>query len=253
MAELKTNQKIAVVGGGPGGYAAAFLAADLGMKFTLIDNEINPGGVCLYRGCIPSKALLHVAKLIDEAKHATNWGITFQPPQDRSRPPARVQRRRRQEIDRRTRPAFEAAQGQLRAGQGEPRRFLHHARREGSRRRRDAALRQASSSRPDRVRPSFRPSISARRASWIPPARSTSRTFPKRLLVVGGGYIGLELGSVYAAVGSKVTVVEMTAGLLPGADRDLVAPLQKRLSGMFEAIMLNTTVTGSKTPAAASK
>src|ERR1019366_10227905 len=80
MAET-TNLHIAVVGGGPGGYAAAFLAADLGMTVTLIDVEINPGGVCLYRGCIPSKALLHVAKLIEEAKHATNWGVTFQPPQ----------------------------------------------------------------------------------------------------------------------------------------------------------------------------
>ena len=71
---------IAVVGAGPGGYAAAFLAADLGMKVTLIDQEINPGGVCLYRGCIPSKSLLHVAKLIDESRHAKNWGIEFGEP-----------------------------------------------------------------------------------------------------------------------------------------------------------------------------
>src|SRR6185503_18770342 len=71
---------IAVVGGGPGGYAAAFLAADLGLKVTLIDPEANPGGVCLYRGCIPSKALLHVAKLIEEAKHAEAWGVSFGSP-----------------------------------------------------------------------------------------------------------------------------------------------------------------------------
>src|SRR5256885_2255322 len=74
------NLNIAVIGGGPGGYAAAFLAADLGMKVTLIDPEQNPGGVCLYRGCIPSKALLHIAKLIDESRHATNWGIEFGEP-----------------------------------------------------------------------------------------------------------------------------------------------------------------------------
>src|SRR3569833_1402121 len=80
MAEIKTNQNIAVIGGGPGGYAAAFLAADLGMNVTLVDMEVNPGGVCLYRGCIPSKALLHVAKLIEEAKHSTNWGVTFDAP-----------------------------------------------------------------------------------------------------------------------------------------------------------------------------
>src|SRR5690349_14035491 len=74
------NLNIAVIGGGPGGYAAAFLAADLGMKVTLIDREPNPGGVCLYRGCIPSKALLHVAKLIEESRHAKSWGIEFGEP-----------------------------------------------------------------------------------------------------------------------------------------------------------------------------
>src|SRR5260221_14706449 len=76
----KPNIRVAVIGGGPGGYASAFLAADLGMNVTLIDREANPGGVCLYRGCIPSKALLHVAKLIDESRHAKNWGIEFGEP-----------------------------------------------------------------------------------------------------------------------------------------------------------------------------
>src|ERR1700739_3163131 len=79
MAET-SNMHIAVVGAGPGGYAAAFLAADLGMKVTLIDPEVNPGGVWLYRGCIPSKALLHVAKLIGESRHAKNWGVEFGEP-----------------------------------------------------------------------------------------------------------------------------------------------------------------------------
>src|SRR5436190_13479742 len=76
---MSDNQSlnIAVIGGGPGGYAAAFLAADLGMTVTLIDPELNPGGVCLYRGCIPSKALLHVAKLLEESKHAKDWGVDF--------------------------------------------------------------------------------------------------------------------------------------------------------------------------------
>src|SRR5215469_11910599 len=75
-----SNLRVAVVGGGPGGYAAAFLAADLGMKVTLIDPEVNPGGVCLYRGCIPSKELLHAAKLIEESRQAKNWGIDFGEP-----------------------------------------------------------------------------------------------------------------------------------------------------------------------------
>src|SRR5438270_5317947 len=75
-----SNLRVAIVGGGPGGYAAAFLAADLGLKVTLIDPEVNPGGVCLYRGCIPSKALLHVAKLLEESEQARNWGIEFGAP-----------------------------------------------------------------------------------------------------------------------------------------------------------------------------
>ena len=75
-----SNLRVAIVGGGPGGYAAAFLAADLGMKVTLIDPEVNPGGVCLYRGCIPSKALLHVAKLLEESQQAKNWGVDFAAP-----------------------------------------------------------------------------------------------------------------------------------------------------------------------------
>src|SRR6476620_7728754 len=79
MAE-KSNLNIAVIGAGPGGYAAAFLAADLGMEVTLIDEEVNPGGVCLYRGCIPSKALLHVAKVIDESRHAKEWGVEYRDP-----------------------------------------------------------------------------------------------------------------------------------------------------------------------------
>src|SRR5215468_11424004 len=76
----QSSMRIAVVGGGPGGYASAFLAADLGMKVTMIDPEVNPGGVCLYRGCIPSKALLHVAKLLEEARQATHWRVTFAAP-----------------------------------------------------------------------------------------------------------------------------------------------------------------------------
>ena len=92
------------IGAGPGGYAAAFYAADLGMQVTLIDNEKNPGGVCLYRGCIPSKALLHVAKVLDESKHAKDWGIEFGDAEGRPRQAARLQEPRRREADQRHRP-----------------------------------------------------------------------------------------------------------------------------------------------------
>ena len=91
---MSSTSHVVVIGAGPGGYAAAFYAADLGMQVTLVDPAENPGGVCLYRGCIPSKALLHVAKLLDEAKHAEAWGVTFGAPDHRSRPAARASRRR---------------------------------------------------------------------------------------------------------------------------------------------------------------
>ncbi len=242
MADINTNQKIAVIGGGPGGYAAAFLAADLGMNVTLIDMEVNPGGVCLYRGCIPSKALLHVAKLIDEAKHATNWGITYQPPQI--------------ELDR-LRSFKEGVVKKLTGGLGQLSKQRKVTYIQGKATLVDSCtvrvekaaggedtlhfdkLILATGSRPAII-PAF--DIGSPRVMDSTAALNLE-DIPKRLLVVGGGYIGLELGSVYAAIGSKVSVVEMTPGLLPGADRDLVAPLQKRLSGMFEAILLNTTVT----------
>ncbi len=242
MADINTNQKIAVIGGGPGGYAAAFLAADLGLTVTLIDNEINPGGVCLYRGCIPSKALLHVAKLVDEAAHAANWGITYQAPQ----------------IDlNRLRSFKEGVVKKLTGGLGQLSKQRKVTYIQGK-----ASLADSCTIRVEKTaggeetlhfdkiilatgsRPAVIPAFNIGSPRVMDSTGALNlEDVPKRLLVVGGGYIGLELGSVYAAIGSKVSVVEMTAGLLPGADRDLVAPLQKRLSASFEAILLNTTVT----------
>jgi dihydrolipoamide dehydrogenase len=252
MADIKTNQKIAVIGGGPGGYAAAFLAADLGLNVTLIDMEVNPGGVCLYRGCIPSKALLHVAKLIEEAKHATNWGVTFNAPNI--------------ELDR-LRSFKENVVKKLTGGLGQLSKQRKVTYIQGKATLVDSCtvkvektagseetlhfdkLILATGSRPA-VIPAF--DIGSPRVMDSTGALNL-QDIPKRLLVVGGGYIGLELGSVYAAIGSKVSVVEMTPGLLPGADRDLVAPLQKRLNGMFEAILLNTTVTSMQDTGSAVK
>ena len=240
-----SNLHIAVVGAGPGGYAAAFLAADLGMKVTLIDPEANPGGVCLYRGCIPSKALLHVAKLIDESRHAKNWGIEYADPKIDI---ARLRGWKDSVITKLT-----GGLGQL-SKQRSVRYLQGTAAFESSN-----ALRIAKPGGGDETlsfdriilatgsRPAIIPNLKLDSPRVMDSTSALNVSdIPGSLLVVGGGYIGLELGSVYAALGSKVSVVEMTAGLLPGADRDLVLPLHKRLEKSFEAILLNTTVSGMK-------
>ena len=236
-----SNLNIAVVGGGPGGYAAAFLAADLGMKVTLIDPEANPGGVCLYRGCIPSKALLHVARLINESREAKNWGIEFGDPKI--------------EVDR-LRGWKEGVVKKLTGGLGQlsKQRSVQYLRGKAAFvnsttlriNKEDGSEDQLSF---DRVvlatgsRPAIIPSLNIGSPRVMDSTSALDlNDVPKSLLVIGGGYIGLELGTVYAALGSKVSVVEMTDGLLPGADRDLVLPLHKRLEKMFQSIMLNTTV-----------
>ena len=236
---------IAVIGAGPGGYAAAFLAADLGMKVTLIDNEANPGGVCLYRGCIPSKALLHIAKLIEESRHAKNWGVEFA----------------EAKIDvARLRGFKESVVTKLTGGTGQIAKLRKVEYIQGR-----AAFENSTTLRVtkadgtaqtlsfDRIviatgsRPAVIPSLKLDTPRMMDSTGALNlEDVPKTLLVVGGGYIGLELGTVYAALGTKVSVVEMTAGLLPGADRDLVLPLHKRMEKIFDSIMLNTTVTGVK-------
>src|SRR5450631_708430 len=240
-----SNLNIAVVGGGPGGYAAAFLAADLGMKVTLIDREANPGGVCLYRGCIPSKALLHVAKLINESRHAKNWGIEFGEPKIDV---ARLRSFKEGVIKKLT-----GGLGQL-AKQRKVEYIQGRAAFENPNTLRVSRAGGAEDSLSfDRIiiatgsRPSVIPSFKLDTPRMMDSTSALDlNEVPGTLLVVGGGYIGLELGTVYAALGSKVSVVEMTAGLLSGADRDLVLPLHKRLEKSFAAILLNTTVTAVK-------
>ena len=235
------SKNIAVIGAGPGGYAAAFYAADLGMQVTLIDPELNPGGVCLYRGCIPSKALLHVAKVIDEAAHAPAWGVTFGEPKI--------------DVDK-MRGFKDSVVQKLTGGNGQ----LVKARKityiqgmasfvdattlaieaKGGKAENKAfdAIIIATGSHPTKV-----PGISIDSPKVLDSTSALDLPdIPKRLLVVGGGYIGLELGSVYAALGSKVSVVEMTDGLLQGADRDLVRFLHQRLEKKFEALMFETKV-----------
>jgi dihydrolipoamide dehydrogenase len=236
---------IAVVGGGPGGYAAAFLAADLGMSVTLVDPELNPGGVCLYRGCIPSKALLHVAKLLEEAHQAKDWGIEFGAPK----------------LDLgRLRSFKENVVKKLTGGLGvlsKQRKVRYLQGRAAFENSTILSITKADGSQEsltfDRIiiatgsRPAIVPTLKLDTPRMMDSTGGLNlEDIPGTLLVVGGGYIGLELGSVYAALGTRVTLVEMLPGLLPGADRDLVLPLHKRLEKLFEAILLNTTVASVK-------
>lgn len=237
--------RLAVIGGGPGGYAAAFLAADLGMSVTLIDPELNPGGVCLYRGCIPSKALLHVAKLVEEADQAKSWGIDFASPKI--------------DLDR-LRSFKENVVKKLTGGLGvlsKQRKVRYLQGRASFENSTTLNVSKTDDSQEslafDRIiiatgsRPAIVPTLKLDSPRMMDSTGALNlEDIPSSLLVVGGGYIGLELGSVYAALGTRVTVVEMLPGLLPGADRDLVLPLHKRLEKLFEGILLNTTVAAVK-------
>jgi dihydrolipoamide dehydrogenase len=234
---------VVVLGGGPGGYAAAFLAADLGMQVAIIERDERLGGTCLLRGCIPSKALLHVGRVLSEAREMEDWGIHFAKPNVdidalRARKDkvisaltsglAQLARRRNVTLIRGTArftgsTTLEVASVEP-GGASQTITFEHCI--------------LASGSRPSRI-PAF--DIGSPRVMDSTGALELADV-PDSLLVVGGGYIGLEMGTVYAELGSKVSVVELTDTLLPGADRDLVKPLQKRIEGLFSAIMLRTKV-----------
>lgn len=243
---MKENQtELVVIGGGPGGYAAAFYAADLGLQVTLVELEKNPGGVCLYRGCIPSKALLHVAKLLNETKHAADWGIEY------SAPKINLEQLREWK---------QGVVNKLTGGLGmlTKQRKINYV--QGRATFLDAHTLSIENSDGETSKLTFGNAIVATGSRpvrvgslWLDSPRMMDSTsalelpdIPKSLLVIGGGYIGLELGSVYSALGSKVSVVEMTDGLLPGADRDLVTILEKRLENQLEAIHLNTKVLSLK-------
>ena len=244
MSENKKAQLV-VIGGGPGGYAAAFLAADLGLDVTLVDPAENPGGVCLYRGCIPSKALLHIAKLINETKEASKWGVTFKEPEINL---AKVREWKEKVVSQLT--------GGL--GQLSKQRKINHLRatavftdahtleltdlegKKSTLQFEHAVL--ASGSRPTKIPGLFIDSPNVMDSSQALKLEDV----PDSLLIVGGGYIGLEMGTVYSALGAKVSVVEMLPNLLPGADKDLVRVLQKNLEAKFEQIILKTKLTAMK-------
>lgn len=236
-----SKKQLIVLGAGPGGYAAAFLAADLGMDVTLIDKELNPGGVCLYRGCIPSKALLHIAKLLNEAKEASKWGVEFSEPKLY---PEKINEWKNKVVKNLTGGLGQLTkQRKVNYIQGTAK-FLDpltlEVEKEGGEKEKLSYenLIIATGSSPARI-PNF-PEYSDK--IWDSTGALDIKKIPKKLLVIGGGYIGLELGTVYASVGSEVTVVEMLPNLLNGADRDLVAVLQKRISKLFKEILVSTKV-----------
>ena len=234
--------EVVVLGSGPGGYTAAFRAADLGKKVILIERYSTIGGVCLNVGCIPSKALLHSAKVITDAEETSQHGISFNKP----------------EIDLEKIRQWKSKDvvGKLTMG------LAHMAKQ------REVTILQGYGEfiNPNQIEVTqedgkkigvqFEHCIIAAGSQSIkmPGAPEDPRIMdstgalelqdiPKRMLIIGGGIIGLEMGTVYDALGSQVSVVELTDGLIQGCDRDIVRPLQKRMEKRFEAIMLNTKVT----------
>ena len=233
------HSQVVVLGGGPGGYAAAFMAADLGLKVTLVEADPRLGGTCLLRGCIPSKALLHVAKVISEAREMTEWGVAFGKMKlnvdtMRARKEkvidtlsgglAQLAKRRKVKVVNARGIFVDSQTLQLEGGdsatyESERLTFDHCILATGS----VPAMPGMFDIGSDRVMDSTGALLLA--------------DVPKTLLVIGGGYIGLEMGTVYAQLGSKVSVVELTDGLLPGADRDLVKPL---MPSVLETIYRNS-------------
>lgn len=240
------HTQLVVLGGGPGGYAAAFLAADLGFEVTIVDREGRLGGVCLLRGCIPSKALLHVAKILGETREIANWGIQIGAPQidiDKMRARkekvigtlcgglAQLAKKRKVRVIQAD-GVLENSQT-LRLSGGDPTSYE-----EGDLLSFDRLILATGSS------PAVPAVFDIENDRVMDSTAALELTdLPEKMLVVGGGYIGLELGTVYAEMGTRVTVVELTDGLLQGADRDLVKPLHKRLETLFENIHLKTEVT----------
>ncbi len=243
MGEFTQETEVLILGGGPGGYAAAFRAADLGLDVTMIDLEERPGGVCLFRGCIPSKSLLYISELLHDTRRAGEMGLSYKEPEidlDKLREwkdsvidklaggLAGLCKKRGVQLIR-GRAVFE---GKDRVRITDSDSDLNHFKFK------HAIIATGSSviSLPDTEFVKGGRIMSSAGALSLP-------DIPKKLLVVGGGYVGVELGSVYATLGSEVTLVEMADRLMAGADRDLVKPLLSRLEESFEGIYTGAKVT----------
>lgn len=238
--KLNPDQHVAIIGGGPGGYVAAFMAAELGLKVSLIDKDINPGGVCLYRGCIPSKALLHAAKILSEAKEAKHFGIDFGEPKidlDKLRNwkndvvkkltggLGSLTKQRKITYIQGTASFIDSNTVKVTKEDGSTENLKY-----------DKAI-LATGSRP--IALPFAPK-SERVLDSTSALNITN--IPKTMLLIGGGYIGLELGTVYAGLGTELDVVEMLPTLMAGADRDVASILEKRLKTILKEIMVETKV-----------
>jgi dihydrolipoamide dehydrogenase len=238
------NTELLIIGAGPGGYPAAFHAADRGIEVTLVDPEPNPGGVCLYRGCVPSKVLLHVTAFLHQVEQSAAWGVQLDEPQidvkklqawknsvveNLTRGVGALTRQRKINYIRGRARLLDARKARIVPAEGKASEVAFE----------NAIV--ATGSEPARLPdvPESPRVITSREALGL-------RKIPERLLVVGGGYIGLELGQFYASVGAKVTLAERLPDLLVGADRDLVGILQARLEKQFEAILVETRVKSMK-------
>lgn len=240
MGEMTQEVGVAVIGGGPGGYAAAFRAADLGFDVMLIEKDPRLGGVCLQRGCIPSKALLHVSQLLYDARHSQDLGITFSEPEIDI---DQVRSFKDDVVDRLTSGLMRLAERRgVQVVQGT-------AEFEDSQTLRLQGADLAHVKFDHVIIATGSEAIALPGVEFKPGGRIMDSTgaleladVPERLLIVGGGYVGLELGSVYAALGSKVTVVEMLDRLIAQSDEDLARPLVRRVEEIFENIYTGTKV-----------
>ncbi len=242
MSDTQSKTQLLVLGGGPGGYPAAFLAADLGMEVTLVDGKPNPGGICLFEGCIPSKTLLHAAQLINELADAEKMGLKFQPPE--------------LDLDK-LRDFKNGIVSKLTSGLGvlKNKRKINFVRGLGTIASPHSVVVQRHDGCQETIE--FENLIIATGSSptqlpfidhdsphvWDSTDALELKEIPERLLVIGGGYIGMELGTVFAALGSKVTVVEALGSIIAAADPDLVAPVLAGARKRFEEVLINTKVT----------
>jgi dihydrolipoamide dehydrogenase len=244
MSDTKQHE-VVVIGAGPGGYRAAFMAADLGLQTTLIDPAVNPGGVCLYRGCIPTKALLHLAKVKSEAEHAEKWGLSFGE--------AKIDREKVKSWKESVVKQLTGGLGQLTKG-----RKINYI--QGWAKFSDKNTLEVDKTDGGKETVSFKNLIIATGASPIKLPfieKYTDRimnaeialelkSIPKSLLVIGGGYIGMESATIYKALGSKVTLVEAMPSIMPGMDKDLVQVYMRANKDLFEEMFFETFVTDLK-------